>query len=231
MERTSSDLVYEYVLDQIKTSELTADDKIQSENALSEALNVSRLSVRQALDKLEALGMITKVKGSGTYINNPKDIENLDAISHVVQMSNDDIASILEFRKYFESGNVKQFILNGSDSDRERLKEVVELMRQTSDKRDYGELDYQFHKIIAEGSKNNIVIRIQQILMTLLKEQQILLSELIGNAVGNEFHDVIYRAIDEKDMELASLLMVRHIEAALRSFKGLNERKDNGYSE
>ena len=44
--------------------------KIPSEHALSGQYNVSRLTVRRALDNLERQGYLTRSPGSGTYLNN-----------------------------------------------------------------------------------------------------------------------------------------------------------------
>ncbi len=219
MEKTSSEMVYQYILDKIKSSELNPDDRVQSENELSEEMHVSRLSVRQAFEKLEALGLIIKKKGSGTYINHPDNMEKLENFNHVMEMGDEDIQSILEFRKYFEYGNVCLFIENRSEEDMKRLETIIQNMNHTDDIHNYGELDYEFHNLIAEGTKNNIVIRVQQILMSLLKEQQMMLSERIGHSVGNSYHQSIYQALVDRDSELAATLMMRHIEAAITSFE------------
>lgn len=46
--------------------------KVTSENKISSELDVSRVAVRQAMDKLIALGLLNKRKGSGTYVNKIK---------------------------------------------------------------------------------------------------------------------------------------------------------------
>ena len=54
---------------QIQEKKLTAGQKMYSENELKEMFGVSRQTVRHAISVLEGEGMIRRVRGSGTYIN------------------------------------------------------------------------------------------------------------------------------------------------------------------
>lgn len=54
---------------QIQEKKLTAGQKIYSENELKEMFGVSRQTVRHAISVLEQEGMIRRVRGSGTYVN------------------------------------------------------------------------------------------------------------------------------------------------------------------
>ena len=51
---------------------LGADDKIPTEAALCERYDVSRTVVRQALSDLERTGLVTRLKGRGTFVAAPK---------------------------------------------------------------------------------------------------------------------------------------------------------------
>ena len=52
----------------------------------------------------------------------------------------------------------------------------------------------------------------------LIKHQEALYTE-IGPKVGLDYHERLLRFIREKDKELAALLMMRHIEAAIKDLK------------
>lgn len=68
MDKKSS-LVYEWVCGYIDENKFSTNEKIPSEHALCKRLDVSRDTVRLALDCLVQEGVIYKVRGSGTYIN------------------------------------------------------------------------------------------------------------------------------------------------------------------
>lgn len=56
----------------IKSGEYPLESKIPTENELAAQLNVSRPTVRQALDSLARHGYLSRVKGKGTYVTEPK---------------------------------------------------------------------------------------------------------------------------------------------------------------
>ena len=56
----------------IKSGEYPLDSQIPTENELAQQLGVSRPTVRQALDSLTRHGYLTRVKGKGTFVTEPK---------------------------------------------------------------------------------------------------------------------------------------------------------------
>lgn len=53
------------------------DGKVPSENEMVRAFNVSRITVRQALNDLQKEGLIFKIHGKGTFVSKPKAVQNL----------------------------------------------------------------------------------------------------------------------------------------------------------
>ncbi len=211
-----SEKVYNYVIDKIKSSEWKQGMKTASENELCQELDVSRVAVRQALEKLVALGLLVKKRGSGTYVNHVEAKTYLNSLMPILLLEGKDIFSVLEFRKYFEYGNIRMFIQNYSQDLYEQLVEQYEVMKDSvGNPNDFYTADFRFHSIIAEGTKNPIVIKINEILMDLLLKHQEILHHEIGPNVGIEYHERLLQAIKEKDEELSGLLMLRHIEAAI----------------
>ena len=64
-----SEQVYRWILAYIDEKKFSGNLKLPSENALCRRLEVSRETVRSALDQMVQEGLIHKVKGSGTYFN------------------------------------------------------------------------------------------------------------------------------------------------------------------
>lgn len=55
-------------------------DKIPSERELCDLYNVSRMTVRLAIDELERLGKIEKIQGKGTFVLNKSIVQNLNNV-------------------------------------------------------------------------------------------------------------------------------------------------------
>lgn len=219
MSDAPSDKVYNYVMNNIRSSEWTPDTKIMSENEMSEALSVSRVAVRQAFEKLDALGLITKKRGSGTYINSFDDVKHFGSKTPVLTIDDEDMLSLLNFRKFFEYGSIHLFVDRCTEAELGQLEEKVILMNDTDDPVVFSEADFEFHSIIAYGTHNPIVVKVNEIMMDIFEGHQLLLNKRIGPGIGLEYHDLILKAIMAKDSELASILMLRHIEAAINEFE------------
>ena len=61
--------VVNWIKDQIEAKKLLPGQKLYSENELCQKFGMSRQTVRHALDILEEEDIVTRVRGSGTYIN------------------------------------------------------------------------------------------------------------------------------------------------------------------
>lgn len=59
----------DYIIETIKSDELTPGDKIYSENEMAIKFDISRHTVRQALGELVSEGWLYRVQGKGTYVN------------------------------------------------------------------------------------------------------------------------------------------------------------------
>jgi GntR family transcriptional repressor for pyruvate dehydrogenase complex len=225
-ENSQSNKVYEYVLDKIKANKWTAGERIYSENELCHKLEVSRIAVREALEKFSALGILDKRRGAGTYVC---DIDINKILSNVVPLMTlkpMDILDVLRFRLYLETGNVIEFMKNHSKEDIEELKKTYEQMKNhIADNKDFYTADYEFHRIIAKGTKNQLVISINEMLTGVLVTSQELINLKVGPEIGLRFHGDIIQAIDNGDAQMASLLMTRHIEATINC---IEEQSKNG---
>ena len=63
---------------QIQTDVLKPGDQMIPETVISEALKISRTTVRQAMNYLVSEGLLTRRRGKGTFISNPKLKRNIN---------------------------------------------------------------------------------------------------------------------------------------------------------
>lgn len=64
--------IKKYVLSKIETGEWQENVLVPSENKLANDFSVSRMTARRALEELSAQGVLTRTKGSGTYVGSLK---------------------------------------------------------------------------------------------------------------------------------------------------------------
>lgn len=76
LQQDSSTPLYKQLKEEIKASiengTLSYGDKIETEIKMSETYNISRVTVRKAVEDLVREGYLTKMQGKGTFVNKPK---------------------------------------------------------------------------------------------------------------------------------------------------------------
>ncbi|MGB9673732.1 MAG: GntR family transcriptional regulator [Anaerolineales bacterium] len=98
--------------DRIASGELKPGDRLPPERELCQMLNVSRMTLRQALNELESRGLITRRQGDGTYVAQPKIERNatkLVAFTDAIrQKGYQPSARILFLEKRFADAHIAQ---------------------------------------------------------------------------------------------------------------------------
>lgn len=210
----ATDKVYNLVCEKIRSQIWKVDDKIWTEQEFVNNLHVSRVAVRQALDKLVMTGTIRKVQGSGSYVqgNAP-----LILLSNPAGTLNDsDLIDILRFRVIFEPGNVEMFIHYATNDDFQKLNEIHEKLMACDPESDvFFSYDFAFHDLIASGTHNKFVVMVESLISSSLSEHQHELHGILGPQIAREYHPQIIKYIQLRDSDMASLTMKRHIEYTL----------------
>jgi DNA-binding FadR family transcriptional regulator len=83
--RTASDDVADRVRLRILSGELRPGDELPAERDLSEQLGVSRLTLRSAIARLQAEGLLQSVHGSGTRVLDYREAGGIELIGHLLR--------------------------------------------------------------------------------------------------------------------------------------------------
>lgn len=207
------------ILKSIMDGELKEGDRLPSEEALSEQYNVSRPTVREALARLRAGGLIVSRQGSGSYVGRPP---NQPILKFAELESVADIQRCYEFRMGVESGSAELAARMRDDDDLAKIEEAYRQLDAVIERGEVGiEEDFAFHLAIAAASKNHLFhsalssmknqIRFSIGLSRNLSREKSLERQLM---VQQE-HRAIVDAIARKDASAAREAMRRHISQAL----------------
>lgn len=214
----ASAAVFEYITDNIKSGKWLPGMKIETEEQLCRALNVSRIAVRQALDKLDALGVLKRQQGSGTYVNSFENASLEGLVYYPPTHSN--FLTVLEFRRMFDSSCVELFLQYASAEERRGLETNLEQMILSRDNMEqFDFLDNQFHQMIALGTHNALIIQISKVLTELLVRYQALQYENAGPDHAIKWHTMILEAIKSNNAPLAKICAQTHIENSIKKMQ------------
>ncbi|AJA50041.1 transcriptional regulator, GntR family [Clostridium pasteurianum DSM 525 = ATCC 6013] len=219
----TSDKVLEKIEEKIFSGEWKPGQKIMSETQLSKELDVSRVSVREALEKLVTLNIVTKKQGGGTFVNDLSPLVYLNSLIPMLVLDMDSYLDILEFRLITEPEAARLCTERCSDYLIDELEICYNNMVMYKDNIDrFTEEDLKFHNKISEGTDNSLIIKVNELLRNVLKYHQKLLYKSLGPTGGVSEHKLILDAIKNRDPELASIYARRH---ALRT---INDIKNSG---
>lgn len=211
----ASDKAYAYIVEKIQSGQWKPGDKISTEPQLCDAIQVSRIAVRQAIEKLVALSVLKKIQGSGTYVEQPENMSVMSAL--VFGSTRDQELSILEFRKMFDSYNIELFIKRCSYGEVTQLEENYKAMVEAKDRTlEFQHLDKEFHSIIANGTRNPLIIQIENLFTDIFVANQKSMYINVGPESAIKYHGLMLQSIKDKNTELASIYARMSIEDSIR---------------
>lgn len=216
-----SEIIYKSITDKIMNKEWLPGMKISSENQLSNEFSVSRMSVREAIEKLVALNVLTKKQGEGTFVNELTPSIYLNQLIPMIMLEEDNIIDILEFRKIIEIESASLCAQKCNEEIVQELEKYYEdmYMNNTEKPEVFPYADFKFHMTIAKGTGNSLLLKVNTILTDLLKFHQQVLNQSLGADDGVNGHRKILDAIKARDSELAAIFMRRHIDSAISRLK------------
>ncbi|HLJ42365.1 MAG TPA: FadR/GntR family transcriptional regulator [Candidatus Acidoferrales bacterium] len=208
--------VYKEVANQIEQMILTAlkpGDRLPGERELAAMLGVSRCSLRDALIRLEVLGLIECRQGSGTVVRDVSANELIPPLAKVIAHKHQLIGDLLDFRGMLEPVLAARAARHATREDIAKMDAI--LARQTISVR-RGNIadaeDSEFHDQIARVSRNRVVARLLDVVMDLLRETRASSSQTKERALKSlSGHLRIMAAIKRHDARAAEAAMRQHI--------------------
>ncbi len=220
-----SDQVAEQLRAQIVDKEYLPGDKLPVEKELAEQFKVSRITIREAIHKLDFMGILEVRQGSGTYVREITPINYIRTLLPMLSMDHNSLKDIFEVRHIIECKTAEYAALNAKEDDLKEMKSVLKRMSvaiNAGNSVTYNSLDVQFHYLIARSTHNQILVTIQELLSDLI-EGSVSMGLTPVNALEHSlvFHRKIYEAIAKKDSISASGLMNAHLEGGVRYARNL----------
>ena len=203
-----ADQVFEQLRELIRSGKLKPGDRLLSERELSAAMGVSRVTLKNAMSRLVAMGMVEQRQGKGTFVRGVLDVGE-EASGPMMDFAGESAAHLLELRAGLECHAVSLAVRRAGPGEIDDLKRSFDAMDGRVDH------DVAFHMTIARATRNPAQVRVLKNLYEHLfygsKEKIYLLDEQparLGEV--RQLHAGIIRAFEERDPELARHLMVRH---------------------
>jgi DNA-binding FadR family transcriptional regulator len=222
--KTLVDGVTDQILAAIRGEKYPVGNRLPSELELAGELNVGRTTIREALQRLAAMGVIGRERRGMHVLVTP---DELTAQTIRVSVAVKSIHSLYEARRFLEVTLVRLAAERANEQDLARMRQAVGQLAEASPNNwdEVLKADMAFHTRIAEAAHNEVLAQLFGVVRSLVSRRLPSLSELsaiIQRSLAQ--HWEVYQAIADRDADRAVVTMVQNL---ANSEVMLRERLEN----
>jgi GntR family transcriptional repressor for pyruvate dehydrogenase complex len=212
--QSRTQFVVEALIKKIQSGNLNTGDQFPTEPEISETLNVSRSSVREAMKILEIINLVEIRHGTGTFVKsiypslliNPSDIGYSANREHLIQL--------IELRKIIETESAGLAAERATPEEIGILhKDVIALKKGVAENIRPDE-DLGFHLDISKATHNRSIMDVSHWITTFY-----MIENEVPTIKDIEAHQRIYEAILHRDPNAARAEMRSHLEEVESHYK------------
>ncbi len=189
----ASDLIVEEIWKMILEGKLKPGDRLPPEHTLVEKFQVSKVTLREALQTLETYGHITRKRGpgGGSIVLDIAPTMGIGLLANYLSLANLTLEELMEARRLIEPVIAETAAACLSDDGARRLTEL--LAEHEKDFRTHGgsKRGWEFYILLAELTRNRLVKVIEELLIRLFMDAEFALS--IGD-IGMTEEEIAYNA-------------------------------------
>ncbi|MCR4429875.1 MAG: FadR family transcriptional regulator [Tepidanaerobacteraceae bacterium] len=209
----------------IQNKEFLPGSKLPNETELSEMMNVSRTTVREAIKLLASNNIVEIIRGRGTFVSEmPGLIKDPLGVGFIEDKNL--LYSLFEARILIEPKVASIAAKRATPEDIKKIKGHLDEMKEViSGKQSHKEKDIEFHTEIARAMKNPIIERIVPIIIESITKGYYETINVPGSAQkAVSSHEKIYMAIKNHDAAAAESEMKLHLEETLKDIGWSQEK-------
>ena len=210
----------EQLKDQIKSlifeRNLAVGDPLPAEWELAEELDVGRNSLREALQALQAVGIVEIRHGFGMYVGQMSLGALVDELTFhsqiTLQNGRTDLVHLIQIREVLERGLVEKLAVDHRDADYSAVATVLDAMDDAARSGTIPPaVDRRFHEILYQPLNNPLVGPLLGAFWDVYQQLQDQLAEADETALDTaRYHRAIYQAVLDGDPAVAGTAMTAH---------------------
>ena len=149
------------IQEQIRSGRLAPGERLPSERALSEALGVSRPTVREAVQSLAAMNILDVRHGAGIFVSSLGMDELLSPMRFALELSGPTVTHLFEVRLALEPRAAELAAERATDEQLAGIEDcVARHARRGLSREELLELDTELHRRIVEAAGNVLLVNL-----------------------------------------------------------------------
>ena len=211
-----SSAIVDQVRELIRSGRLSAGDRLPSERELAEQFGVSRVTVRDALRSLEAVGLLRIKVGAngGAFLRAPSSADAGRGMSDMLLMAQLSPEDVAEARLMLELNTVMLAVRRADANDIRALRAICERSASLLADGEYDvHLSWDFHERLAGATHNPALAMIHHSFRGPLSMARARAREpaSVAHRRSVEEHTQLVDALEARDLERARAVMAHHL--------------------
>lgn len=168
-----SDVIEQQLEALILEGTLRPGEKLLPERELAKQFDVSRPSLREAIQRLEAKGLLLRRQGGGTFVQTNLWQSLSDPLSELLADHPESQFDLLETRHALEGIAAYYAALRGTDEDFQRIRayhKQIEVAQASGDKQREAEAVMDYQTAVTEASHNVVLLHLLRCMTPLLEQ-------------------------------------------------------------
>ena len=166
-----SDIILAQLEKMIIEGSLIPGEKLLPERELAKKFDVSRPSLREAIQKLEAKGLVTRIQGGGTFVTKTIIKSFSEPLFELMAASNESQFDLLEFRHGIEGMASYYAAMRGTSADFDQIQRKHDHIGNCQLEDNYrleAKAVYEFYLAICAASHNAVILHTARSISLLL---------------------------------------------------------------
>ena len=218
------DRAADQLLEMVVSGGLEPGERLPPERELCARLGVSRTVVREALNLLEARGLISIEHGRGAVVSGGNTDAVRDALGVILRVRPKVLWELLEMRAILEVGISGLAAERATVEDTDAMRAELERMAALIDAPEgYVDADVEFHALLARAARNGVLLTMLEPIVDLLRaSRRVSASRRPGSALrALGEHEEILRRVEAGDAEGARREMRAHLANTVRDIEAV----------
>jgi GntR family transcriptional repressor for pyruvate dehydrogenase complex len=205
------------LVDQIRSSinagNYSLGERLPTIMEMARRFGVGHPTVREALKKLEAIGVVEIRHGSGVYVTRTQDVLML-ASDYSGKVTKKLLLDLIQARTPIEVQSVALATKVGRAEDFAEMKRLLTTAGENLDNDAVlNSVNMAFHRQIAKASGNTVIAQLLDVMQDLFADEQRLILGIFGSRKrDHEEHLAIFAALEKRNEKLATERMRQHLE-------------------
>ncbi len=230
-QRVAEEIV-EQLRDLILTGRYPPGSKLPPERELAKRLGVNRASLREALKKLEHLGLVRIRQGDGTRVQNFMQTAGIELVSHLLPLAKSSdpslIQDMMEFRLIFGRDVARLAAERASEADIAHMRTCASRINDDMAAEELFDVDFAFYLAMTSSTRNRVMGLLINTVRDAARSYKPLLECMTAPAdVMRKHHAEMLSAISANDASHAAQLAEAYLAGSADRVKLMMENAEN----